>query len=405
MAKFYFHRTSLAKDIADALLEAAPFLGLNLAPQPASGTFLSAQRRRGKTSFLRKDLIPELMGRGLLVVYVDLWQDKSADPQELLYSAIDRAMESISAGQGWASKTAGKSIRKVESVGIPGVATVRLKLGADSWRKNTLSETLAAIHAARAADKKVKDPRIVLILDEAQQALATEAGMNMMFALKSARDMLNTGSDDPQLLMVFTGSSRSKLSSLIASNKAPFMGAKISEFPALGMDYCDAVAAHFNQMLKETAQFSPDAVARAFQILNFKPESLMAAIATAFATPAPTQIGKPPNMPAGPRLLEAAREQAAEERESIERTFKALTPLQQSVLLAVLAGGDTFSPYSAEARAQYAKGQGKKAAETSANAQNALSALVEQEILWKPARGGYQVDDELWLDWLQNRKT
>ncbi len=50
----------------------------------------------------------------------------------------------------------------------------------------TLTQALELLH--RAADKTV-----VLVIDEAQHALTTEAGVNAMFGLKAARDQLNQG--------------------------------------------------------------------------------------------------------------------------------------------------------------------------------------------------------------------
>ena len=45
-----------------------------------SGLFLAGQRRTGKTTFLRSDLVPELEAQGALVIYVDLWSDTKVSP-------------------------------------------------------------------------------------------------------------------------------------------------------------------------------------------------------------------------------------------------------------------------------------------------------------------------------------
>ena len=68
-------------------------------------------------------------------------------------------------------------------------------------------------HLAKKSKKK-----IALIVDEAQHALNTEAGINAMFAIKAARDRLNQGSGS-KLAIIFTGSHRDKLDAMSAYRK------------------------------------------------------------------------------------------------------------------------------------------------------------------------------------------
>ena len=74
---FTFHRRKLARDYVDGLLGVSAF-------DFGSGLFLTAPRRTGKTTFLREDLMPEIEGREVLSVYVDLWSDRPRDPAELI---------------------------------------------------------------------------------------------------------------------------------------------------------------------------------------------------------------------------------------------------------------------------------------------------------------------------------
>jgi hypothetical protein len=262
VAEFYFPRKALAVEFAQAILSrTASFHGKTaLSPQPGSGTFLSAQRRQGKTSFILNDLKPELEERGLLVIYIDLWADLTIDPQELLFDAIDQTQAATNPKANWLSKTVAKSAKAVDSIGIPGIASIKMKQGAKTWRKPTLAQTFQDILKARqAASKDITDDRIVLIVDEAQQALATASGTALMFALKAARDALNLTASQPKLLMIFTGSDRSKLASLLSTKTQPFYGASIRDFPTLGDDFCIAVAKHFNSLLRQDCglQLSP----------------------------------------------------------------------------------------------------------------------------------------------------
>ncbi len=66
----------MAARLAD-LLVADPIFGAK------SGLFLAAPRRTGKSTFLRRDLVPLLQQRGKTVQYVDLWADRAADPARI----------------------------------------------------------------------------------------------------------------------------------------------------------------------------------------------------------------------------------------------------------------------------------------------------------------------------------
>ena len=70
----HFPRTQLAQDTANAMQ------GKSLFGDAPNGLFLAAPRRTGKSTFLQRDLAPELEKRGIVVVYVDLWADQNATP-------------------------------------------------------------------------------------------------------------------------------------------------------------------------------------------------------------------------------------------------------------------------------------------------------------------------------------
>jgi predicted AAA+ superfamily ATPase len=81
-----YKRTALAQQIADRMLSTSQ------TGAASAGLFLSAPRRTGKSTFLREDLLPELVSRQAEVIYVDLWSDPSADPGDLIVSAVRAAL-------------------------------------------------------------------------------------------------------------------------------------------------------------------------------------------------------------------------------------------------------------------------------------------------------------------------
>jgi hypothetical protein len=330
---------------------------------------------------------------------LDLWSNKNIDPSLLLNSAIAQALAESDSKPGKARAIT----KQIDSLGIPGIATV--KFAKESAPLDiALTQTFETIYDQRQAKKKVNDPRIVLIIDEAQQALSTDSGIAMMYALKAARDKLNnlaSASGNPPLLLVFTGSSRPKLGALLQSKKDPFYGAKVSTFPSLGHDYCDSMTALLNSRLRDDTQVDKLTIRAAFSRLNFKPEALKATLAKALASyPIGDQVG----LSLDSLIEQASKEAEGEDALELQLTFNSLTTLQQAVLVGILKGGENFIPYGQQARKEYAAYQQKESIETEANVQAAINALIDQEILWKPRRGNIQLDDEAWLHWYSKAK-
>ena len=82
---FIFHRQNLSEKYCDNL-EGKQF------PDSRSGLFLAAPRRTGKSTFLKEDLLPAMVRRGWVPLYVDLWKDKSRDPAELISEEIQKKL-------------------------------------------------------------------------------------------------------------------------------------------------------------------------------------------------------------------------------------------------------------------------------------------------------------------------
>ena len=75
----FFHRTELAGRLANDLVS----------EDGSSGFFVTAPRRTGKSTFIREDLIPVLKTQhGAEVVYADLWEDRAANPGDVIVGAI-----------------------------------------------------------------------------------------------------------------------------------------------------------------------------------------------------------------------------------------------------------------------------------------------------------------------------
>lgn len=86
----FFHRAGYANDMAQQLLKPSALFS-----NVRSGVFLAGVRRIGKTTFLRQDLLPALEGMGALVIYLDLWADRSKNPAFLIEDALRTTLSQL----------------------------------------------------------------------------------------------------------------------------------------------------------------------------------------------------------------------------------------------------------------------------------------------------------------------
>lgn len=374
-ARYTFRRPTLAASFCAALTGE----GLQDA---RSGLFLAAPRRVGKSTFLREDLVPAAEQRGWATVYVDLWSNKAQDPGELIADAIKHKIAEYAGIVSKAAKAVG--LTKVTVLGTLGLDLTTTGLPAGV----TLTQALEALR------KSAKKP-VLLIVDEAQHALTTEKGLEAMFGLKAARDAMNVSGKAPELMLVFTGSSRDKLAHLVMNSRMPFFGSLVTPFPLLDRSFTDEYTASVNQALAAGNQFEPEAVFEAFEMVGHRPEllrHLISSIAVANESP---YLSK--------RLKEDAT--LIQERlwQDVESDFTSLTPLQQAVVRVIASKEGQFSPFGEAAMTAYKSFLPADTTVNTATVQNAIDALREREILWKESRGTYEIEDQSWLKWLRSR--
>lgn len=384
-AGFVFRRDSLALTIAQGLIGE----GLH---DYSSGLFLAAPRRTGKSTFLREDLVPRCVEQGWLPVYVDLWADRDKDPAELIRGAVAAALAPFEKGIRKLAKSAG--VEKLNFLRTLSWDFSTPQLPADA----TLTQALELLH--RAAQKM-----IVLIIDEAQHALTSPAGINAMFALKAARDELNQGQDRGigGLRLVLTGSNRDKLAHLVLNKNQPFYGSSITPFPLLGKDFTRAYTAHLNSHLAQTNQFSAADIDAAFDLVGRRPEMLRTIIGDVAL-----ELGEAENL--GDLLLNSAELLRAGVWEEFESAYNALT-LPQRAVLEVMADrahdNQPFAPFADVTVLAVGKALetlGSDVVPGTQTIQAAIDSLRDKELVWKSSRGAYALEDKAFGDWIRQRR-
>lgn len=355
----------------------------------SSGLFLAALRRTGKSTFLKNDLIPACEARGWLAVYVDLWANKQTDPADLIAGAIGGALAEYESGLSKVAKKAG-----IEKLNL---------LRTLSW-DFTRPQLPARTRLAKALDvlRTVSGRTIVLIIDEAQHALNSEAGMATIFALKAARDQLNSGEDEDGIRMVFTDSSRDKLANLVLKNGQPFYGARVSDFPRLNRDYVEFITELWNGSFAAHNQFAIEDVEFAFELVGRRPEML-----TTLLSDTRVILGE-----AG-KLGELLREGALNHQQGVwsdyESACSELSPLKCAVLDQIAERAlakQPFAPFASQTlmalnrRLELAQ---HPANASKPNVQKALETLRERELIWKANQGDYALEDRSMAKWLINQ--
>lgn len=372
---FRFERTKLAGEIADRLTGDAA-----LGASPV--VFLAGPRRTGKSHFLKHDLVPQLVSRNILPVYVDLWSKRDEDPGKLIADAIKQAHRDAD----------GLGRKAVRAIGLS-------KIGVGSWVSLDIDK-IGATNGVTLADAlkallEKTGKRIALIVDEAQHALVSDGGMTAMYALKAARDELNMredAGDGPNLMLVFTGSHRDKLSTLVFKKQQPFFGSTITTFPLLGRDYVEAYTQWINARLAESNRFDPADVLKAFELIGHRPEHLERLLQDmALGLGNAAHIKDTLATKAG--LL---RDRVWDEH---ARAYDAMSPLQKEVLAELINRGEDFAPFAAASLSAWSERLGKPV--DASAVQTAIVALRDQGILWKTDRGRYALEEQDMAEWFR----
>ena len=229
----------------------------------------------------------------------------------------------------------------------------------------------------------------MLIIDEAQQTQTSREGESAMFALKAARDELNS-SRHHGLRVICTGSNRAKLSLMTSSKDQPFFGAQTAQFQMLDANFirwfCETIELPFT--------LHPEDVMPLFERYGYRPEILLSA-AGSFVLTFDCLSDEEGLL----QFKEAARAKAAEATNELLRTIHNLTPLQLAVLKVMALTLDQYAPFESATIELYRKALSSADAEleqrelSTQSCQSALSALQDKKLVWKAARGTYYLEE------------
>lgn len=212
--RLHFPRTQLAEMILQGYSS-----GLN------SAVTVFAPRRKGKTTFVQRDLIPMARKQGYLVATADLWMDKE-NPERVIANALYEAIF----GAGYIKRALlrftrpGPLVKSVKGGAGPDGVSLEAELANDL--RLELPELFERF-------RRLGKGRAILIIDEVQH-LSTRSQFEGLTA--TLRSLLQSAPGE--IFALFTGSSRDGLAKMFRRTKAPFYQFSSEvPFPDLGMDF------------------------------------------------------------------------------------------------------------------------------------------------------------------------
>ena len=340
---------------------------------PAETVF--GPRRMGKTEFLLQDFAPLAEARGHKVVYLSLWEAEDAPLALLVRKWSDALMEDSVLHAAKEKRPA----RIAGSVAGFGGSIEFAKRQGDDNELILLDDLIE-----RVVGHRKRGPRglTILVMDEAQELAARARDRRVVAALRSSLDK-RIGS----LASVFAGSDRRRLEAMFADRRAPFFRfGSVWQLPALPDDF----AVHMANRLREAADvsLSPGDAIAAFNALDRNPY--------VFHRHFLHRLIEQPDAPLA--LALASSKEVLAGVSDRERTWRALTPLQQRVAMRIAALRGNACLYHKGSREALGRELGVNAVAKS-SVQAALRRLERLGVVAKDDDGWRIADDGLraWL--------
>ena len=230
-------------------------------PGPAEALTLFAQRRSGKTAFLKHDLATAAIEARLQPVYIDLWAH-SETPGLAIADGFEAATRTLKDPKYKYGTILGRFDDSVTHLGGWG-----LSLGLKP-REPVIAPTDVLSSIGHWSDQMLASSKrpVLLMIDEVQALAAVDSGVTVAAALRAVLQKHGRMKIRP----IFTGSSQDGLQRMFNQSKAPFYRYGTSpEFPTPD----DGIAAFFAMRLKESSgiDVEPDQLLTAFNTLNRQP--------------------------------------------------------------------------------------------------------------------------------------
>ncbi len=202
---------ALCQSLVNLILNDTPVSGSR------SGLFIAIPDGPVQSRFISMEICPELRQRRALVIHVNLRKSRDKNPADVIRKAIAAVLiKHKEALQGLA-----------ELPGGIGPSPTQSELEKHIGTKG--GETLASVLKVMSSTIR---RMIVLVVEDVPHMLTTPDGDNMMFALKAARDQLNTPKQFG-FRLVATGDDPDQLTKLVSDQRQAFFCAPMLDLMSL----------------------------------------------------------------------------------------------------------------------------------------------------------------------------
>ena len=364
MNDWHYHRPELAEQ----------YLAI-LATGITSHVGYIADRRMGKTLFMLQDLAPLAYKKKFIPVYVSLWANVNA-PHESLITALEEANKLLTT-KFQLSKLLQTKISRV-SVGNDMLGRMDLEFA--STAEVAQSSSIAKIELLISElEKKAKDKKILLMIDEIQHLGTSPQFDAFTYALRTLLDKRQGN-----VKSIFTGSSRHYMNMLLNESRSAFFHfVELLPFPDLDDGFIEFLR---NKLITEhKIKLPKHDLGKAFVQLDNNPFWMMKLVVhmTMFKTSLDEALE---HINA---LIEAA--------EGYEKMAQQLKLADKVILLAIDEGASLFAKETLKLVETKTNVKG-----TNANIQRSLSRLMEMNIVVLVSRGKYTVSKKGFVTYLKN---
>lgn len=351
--RLHFPRTQLARLIIDSF-EA----GLQHA------TTIFAPRRKGKTTFVMRDLIPLARERGFLVATADLWLDRD-NPEGVIIRALQEAIF----GTGIVRRNLmrfmrpGSAVRSVKAAAGAEGGSVEAEFAHDQGQD---------LHELFLRFRRLGEGKALLIIDEVQHLATRKEFENLAATLRT----LLQGAQG-EVFALFTGSSQDGLAKMFRRSKAPFYRFSSDvAFPELGRDFVTHLGRTFHDVTGR--EWEED---KAFDLYIARGQM-------------PVYLRELYSLCIGQNLSVAVADKIAWKSLMDEGQFEVLIQelpaLDQAVLVGILCGKSLFSSEFCESLADELP---SRTAPTPQQVQVALNRLRRRDLVANTDRGAWEIED------------
>lgn len=333
-----------------------------------------APRKKGKTEFLREDLLPMAEQRGYRVVYCSMWENRN-DPVAALNAALLEAAKPRSLGQ-----KLGKALSRASGsmeLSVPPLG--KLKTSVDAAKTAEQEQVLLILPKLMDGVIKASKGKVLLALDEIQH-LAKPEFHDIVAALRSCLDTRKE-----KVKSIFTGSSRNRLQLMFSQIKAPlFQFSQSTNFPDLGDEFVDFMSERFKSA---TGRKLPVKKSRlAFATTGFTPGLYREALLALMEAGTTDIVG----------AVEFILHQSRANSGYVEQ-FELMRALDREVVRAVVG---KISLYGEQSLATYSTRLGVDV--TTRQVQGAIERLLADQIIYRQDMGNYEIEDPQLAEWLKS---